>query len=498
MFRTIITLIVCLPFFLGAKTVLEDLETEIKNIVQKVTPSIVVVETKADKKGIKYAATGFVFDDKGHVVTFTDPASDAEDFYVVFPDGKKYEAELFNSEDATNIAILKMKQGKGTPVSLGESKNIEPGSWGIVMSSSYGMSPSVALGIINGQREDGMLQVSAPINPGGMGGVIVNPQGKVIGIVKAAVTSGKQVRLKTKEGEVSVMTDYDIMKEPSNVILAMPNHEAVDLIKRLIKGEKIEHGYLGVQLRDAEKEKGAYVVEVNKGTPAEDAGVKKDDVIIKIDGKTMTGYRGVVKYVMDKKPGDQITLVVTRNGKEKNIKAKLTSKPKEKKAKDILKILSPELSLLDIEGLENLPKLEEELLEKFSKESVQKLLQETKGAFLGVYLQDLGEELAEYFKVKKGALITGIVDDSPAEAAGLNAGDVIIEIANEKVEDIASLRKILAKKESGDKVKVKFMRDKKEKTLEVKLGTRKIKTKLKKSELEIPEIEEETAPDKRT
>jgi PDZ domain-containing secreted protein len=66
------------------------------------------------------------------------------------------------------------------------------------------------------------------------------------------------------------------------------------------------------------------------------------------------------------------------------------------------------------------------------------------------------------------------------------------------VDDIASLRKILAKKESGDKVKVKFMRDKKEKTLEIKLGTRKVKTKLKKSEFEIPEIELETAPDKRT
>jgi len=80
----------------------------------------------------------------------------------------------------------------------------------------------------------------------------------------------------------------------------------------------------------------------------------------------------------------------------------------------------------------------------------------------------------------------------------VKAGDVIIEIANERVEDIASLRKILAKKESGDKVKVKFMRDKKEKTLEIKLGTRKVKTKLKKSEFEIPEIELETAPDKRT
>ena len=496
MFRAIIALLISLPCLLGAKSVLEDLETELKNIVQKVSPSIVVVESKKDEHGLKYASTGFVFDEKGHIVTQTDPASDAKNFNVVFSNGKKYEAELFNSDDATNIAILKLKEGKGTPVSLGDSKNIASGSWGIVLSSSYGMSPSIALGIMSGQREDGMLQVSAPINPGGMGGVIVDPQGKVIGIVKAAVTSGKQVKIKTNKGDFTVMTDYDIMKEPSNMILALPNHEAVDIIKRLIKGEKIEHGYLGVQINDAE-EKGALVVEVNKGTPAEAAGIKKDDIIIKIDGKPMPGYRAVVKYIMDKKPDEQVTITVLRKGKEKEFKAKLTSRPKAKKGKDLLKIINPELSLLDIEGLENMPKLEKEL-QKLSKESAKMLLEETKGAFLGVYLQDLGEGLAEYFGVKKGVLITGIVDDSPAEEVGLKAGDVIIEIAKEKVEDSESLRKILGKKEPGDKVKVIVVRNKKEKTFEIKLSTRKTKSKLKKSEYEIPKTEEEINLDKGT
>jgi serine protease Do len=490
MFRTIIALLFSLPYLLGAKTLLEDLETELKNIVQKVSPSIVVVESQKDDQGIKYASTGFVFDDNGDIVTLTDPTSDAKSFNVVFPNGKKYEAELFNSDDATNIAVLKLKAGKGTPVSLSSSKNIEPGSWGIIISSSYG-TPSIALGIVSGQREDGMLQVSAPINPGGSGGVVVNPQAKVIGIVKGAVTSGKQVRIKTKEGEYAVMTDYDIMKEATNTILALPTDEATDIIQKLLAGEKIEHGYLGVQLNDAEKEKGALVVEVNKGTPSENAGVKKDDIIIKIDGKPVTGYQGVVKYVMDKKPGEPITIIVSRKGEEKEIKVKLTKRPKAQKNKEILKIINPELSLLNNEELlKGMPELEKNL-QALSEKSFQSALTETKGAFLGVYLLDISEGLTEYFGVKTGVLIAGIVDGSSAKEAGLKSGDVIIELDGKEVEDAAALRKILAKKEPGDKLTVKFVRAKETKILELKLGKRKVKIELKRSEEDSPKIKTE-------
>ena len=483
MFRTLLALIIALPGLLGAKSVLADLETELINIVQNVSPSIVVVESKKDEHGLKYATTGFVFDNNGDIVTQLDPASDVKQFNVVLSNGKKLEAELFNNDDVANIAILKLKEGKATPVSLGSSKNLEPGAWGIVLSSSYG-TPSIALGIISGKRDDGMLQVSAPIDPGGSGGVVVNSEGKVIGIVKGAVTSGKQVRIKTKEGEFAVMTDYDVTKEPSNTIIALPTEEAEDIIKKLLKGEKIEHGYLGVQLRDAEKEKGALVVEVNKGTPAEDAGVKKEDVIIKIDGKTMNGYRSVVKYISDKRPGEPITLIVTRKGKEKEIKAKLTSRPKQKDAKKIMQILNPELSLLETKELqEGTSELKKEIKE-MTKKYIEKAIEDTKGAFLGVYLQDLaeGSGLAEYFGVESGALITGIVDDGPAQNAGLKSGDVIIEIDKEKVEDAASLRKILADKEPGDKITIKVVRNKETKTFEVKLGNRKTKSEPKRSE----------------
>jgi serine protease Do len=489
MFRTIIALLFSLPYLLGAKTVLEDLETELKNIVQKVSPSIVVVESQKDNQGVKYAATGFVFDDNGDIVTLTDPSSDAKTFNVVFPNGKKYEAKLFNSDDATNLAVLKLKDGKGTPVSLGSSKNESAGSWGIILTSSYG-TPSIALGIISGQRDDGMLQISAPINPGGSGGVVVDPQAKVIGIVTGAVTSGKQVRIKTKEGEYAVMTDYDIMKEPTNTILAMPTDEATDIIQKLIAGEKIEHGYLGVQLSNAEKEQGALVVEVNKGTPSEKAGIKKDDIIVKIDGTPVTGYRNAVKYVMDKKPGESITIIVSRKGEEKEIKVKLASRPQAKKTKEILKIINPELSLLDNEELLKGTDQEKKLQELYEK-SAQALLTQTKGAFLGVYLQDIGEQLAESFGVETGVLIIGIVDGSSAKEAGLKAGDVIIGLDGKEVEDAAALRKILANKEPGDKLMVKFVRNKETKTLEVKLGKRKVKTELKRSEDDSPKIETE-------
>jgi serine protease Do len=441
-------------------------------------------------RSVKYASTGFVFDDNGDIVTLTDPSSDAKSFNVVFPNGKKYEAELFNSDDATSIAILKLKSGKPAPVSLGSSKNAGPGSWGIILTSSYG-TPSIALGIVSGQREDGMLQISAPINPGGSGGVVVDPQAKVIGIVKGAVTSGKQVRIKTKEGEYAVMTDYGIMKEATNTILALPTDEATDIIQKLLAGEKIEHGYLGVQLNDAEKEKGALVVEVNKGTPSEKAGVKKDDIIIKIDGKPITGYQSVVKYIMDKKPGEPITIIVSRKGEEKEIKAKLTSRPKAKKTKEILKIINPELTLFDNEELgKEMPELEKDI-QQLTKKYAKLEAPDTKGAFLGVYLQDISEGLAEYFGVKTGVLITGIVDDSPAKEVGLKSGDVIIELDGKEVEEASALRKILAKKEPGDKLMVKVVRAKEAKTFELKLGKRKVKSEPKRSEEDSPKIKTE-------
>ncbi len=225
--------------------------------------------------------------------------------------------------------------------------------------------------------------------------------------------------------------------------------------------KKSERAWLGVYLQDInrdikeamdlESKRGALIAGVVEESPAEEAGIEEEDVIVEFDGEKVRSSSSLTGLVKKHSPGDEITLKVVREGKEKKIIVTLGKRPKEEFIYEY-----------DVEPLLGLKKGKSPEAYFFSFYS---------GSRIGVKVQGLSEQLGEYFGVEdaEGVLITEVEENMPAEKAGLKAGDVIVEADGDEIDDTQELREIISEKEEGDKVEIKVIRDRSARSFEVEV-----------------------------
>ncbi|GAB4341176.1 MAG: hypothetical protein Kow0037_27600 [Calditrichia bacterium] len=205
-------------------------------------------------------------------------------------------------------------------------------------------------------------------------------------------------------------------------------------------------------LKKNDLEAGVEVKKVLEGTEAERIGLKAGDILTGFAGQSIKSVGQLNELAEDLEPGDKVEITVVRDGKKLSFTAKM-QKPKEMKA-----------MFLDENDLD-IPAVPHPIRKKIRME-----LKAQKGGFLGVTAKNLNEQLKKYFEVENGVLIESVVKDSPAEKAGLLAGDVITAIGEKKVNDYEDLVRYLNYYDPGDKVKVYFSRKGKKKSLTVELG----------------------------
>jgi serine protease Do len=217
-------------------------------------------------------------------------------------------------------------------------------------------------------------------------------------------------------------------------------------------GEKMQKGYLGVsieKLSQNDKEEfdvsfGVLVANVSKGEPAEKAGIKKNDVILYFNGEKIRRPENLIDAVRETKPGTKAKVKLVRDGKQKEVTV-------------IVGELKPQFSWHS---------------SKDGKDFT--FYTGHGGGYLGVQLHELNGDLAGYFGVKEneGVLLLKVEEDSPAEKAGLKAGDVIVELDGKKITDSGKVSKVVSAYEKGDEIEVKIVRHKKEQKIKVELGER--------------------------
>lgn len=250
----------------------------------------------------------------------------------------------------------------------------------------------------------------------------------------------------------------------------------------LMAAKESAKGYLGVNIEKmslGDKEEfgvkfGVLVTKVTTGEAAEKAGIKKYDVIQYFNGEKMHRPDDLVEAVRENKPGTQVKIKLVRDGKDKELTVTLGE----------LKFKAHAFKWKDKDGKE---------FHFFSGR-----------AFLGVHLQDLNKDLAEYFGVKEneGVLVLKVSEDTPAEKAGLKAGDVIVKFNDKKISNAGDVSEILADLEKGDKADIQIIRHKKTKTITAELdetrgfkGIRILKNLGKNLHFEAPQIYYYSTPD---
>ncbi len=219
---------------------------------------------------------------------------------------------------------------------------------------------------------------------------------------------------------------------------------------------------------DLDDDDGVLIEEVVEDSPAEEAGLEDGDVVIAMDGEDIDDSADLVRFVGDSEPGDEVEVQVVRDGKVRTYKVTLGER--ENKGRRVLSWTSEgDHDFGDDENVFFFHGEGDENVQIFANKMA--FFGNDRG-FLGVSLGSLSTQLGEYFGVEdgEGALINEIVEDSPAEAAGLEAGDVIIAIEDEDIESPSDITEALGDTESGDEVEVTIVRDRKERTFEVTLG----------------------------
>jgi len=263
--------------------------------------------------------SGFIVDATGTILTNAHVVNGADQVTVTLKDGRKFKGEVKGADDVTDLAVVKIQvQGGGLPTSeLGDSDQVEVGDWAIAVGNPFGLDNTVTLGIVSTlnrpsvtagipEKRLDFIQTDAAINPGNSGGPLLNEQGEVIGINTA------------------------IRANAMGIGFAIPINKAKEITSLLARGEKVSHPYLGVQIATLTPElakqnnadpnaviqlpeiNGVLVAGVVPNSPAAVAGMRRGDVVTKIDGQALTTADQLQNLVDKSKLGQPLRVTVRR------------------------------------------------------------------------------------------------------------------------------------------------------------------------------------------
>lgn len=354
--------------------------------------------------------SGFIVSSDGLIVTNAHVAGGADKITISLDDGSELPATIKGIDEKTDLALLQVEAGKPLPyVTFGDSSKVRVGEAVVAVGNPFGLGGTVTAGIVSATgREigsgpyDDFLQVDAPINRGNSGGPTFNLQGEVVGVNSAIFSpSGGSV----------------------GIGFAISSNLAKQVIADLQDDGKIERGWLGVQIQNVDDDlaanlqlpspKGALVSGVQAGTPAAAAGVEQGDVILSFAGKPVDQVRQLSRAVAAVEPGSNAEIVVWRDAKEVKLQAEIAQMP--------------------------------------GQEQVAAADQAVPGADqprLGLALAPIAPEQRERLGLdtdQQGVLVTEVMPGGPAEAKGLQAGDVLLSIDRKPVSEpadvVAAVRK---------------------------------------------------------
>lgn len=275
--------------------------------------------------------SGFVVDaENGYIVTNHHVTEGADSIEVVFHDGRRYDAEVVGVDPETDLAVLSVAAGRLFEVTFGDSGKLSVGDDVFALGSPFGLDGTFSRGIVSGLGRSNVainnmvyqdfIQTDAVINPGNSGGPLVNLRGEVIGVNTAIATNTGNF---------------------NGVGFAIPSLRVQRLLPQLLAGGKIVRGFLGVGYRDVHDQRrraeeelgwseatGVIVASVQSNSPAEEAGLRDDDIIVEISGKPVNSSIDLKDVIAEIPPGRRVTIRFWRDGAFESVDATLVARRK--------------------------------------------------------------------------------------------------------------------------------------------------------------------------
>ena len=358
------------------------------------------------KRKAQSLGSGFIIDKSGYIITNNHVIDNAEKIMVILYDDTSFEATVVGKDPKTDVALLKInpKKTKLSAVKFGDSNKLRVGDWVMAIGNPFGFGGTVTAGIVSARGRnlsgsyDDYIQTDASINRGNSGGPLFDMNGNVVGINTAIFSqSGGSV----------------------GIGFAVSSNLAKQVTDQLKQYGRTKRGWLGVLIQEISKEiadslgmksvKGALVSSATEGGPAQKAGVKTGDVILKFNGIDIDTMKELPKVVAGTPVGKSVPLVILRNGKT------IT-----------LNVVLGELELAEKENL-------------ITKSSGNKKSKSKTFEKLGFVAEELSKSNIEKFKLKKikaGILISSVKEGSVAQEAGLLPGMVIVRVGQIEVNSI--------------------------------------------------------------
>ena len=309
-------------------------------VAEKALPSVVGIKVTYQISSIfgnstgEATGSGIIISDDGYIVTNNHVvSSESSSYYAIqeatgisvklYNDDTSYEAKIIGTDEYTDLAVLKIEKTGLTPATLGDSTKVKVGEFVMAVGNPLGMDYSVTTGVVSAIERDvvadgksySVIQTDAAINTGNSGGALVNSVGEVIGI-NTLKLAGNGI-----EG----------------VGFAIPISSTTSIISQLIEHKEVIRPFIGIagsaiDSYDAQRynlPQGVYVDEVTKDSPAEKAGIKKSDIITKIEGKEVTTVDQLNRIKYNYNVGDKVKLTIIRGTEEIEVEVTLVATPKE-------------------------------------------------------------------------------------------------------------------------------------------------------------------------
>lgn len=370
---------------------------------------------QTQKRRVTNLGSGVIVSKDGYILTNNHVIEGAEDIIVKLYGGRELKGKIVGMDSRTDLAVIKVNEDNLPVIKWGDSDKLRVGELVFAIGNPFGLSSTITMGIVSALGRSGMgitdyedfIQTDAAINPGNSGGALINTKGELVGINTAILSRSGGYQ---------------------GIGFAIPSNMAKGIMDSIINVGRVTRGWLGVQIQalNAElaqqfnltDEKGALIVDVVEGSPADKAGLQRGDVIVEFDGKKIDNPSQLKNLVAMTKPGQTVTLEIIRDGKPMRLEVTIGELPSEDDKKLASKTTSFDNSLK------------------------------------GVIVQELTDEILQRLGIGrklKGVIVTDIEENSPALGI-LQKGDIILEINRRPISGLKDYNEVVTKIESSQSI----------------------------------------------